>query len=159
LLAGLLALVAAAAAQAVTVSGRRDKAKATLDAAKELAAIRLPRGSRKVPGDQSIGHVFRRPTEVCLTPYLVDDAGFWRVPGKPSSVRVWISKHPPPHVTVVSTGWVPRSVVFEFPTQRGVPYRYLQVAVAAAKGGGSAVRGDGEAIWVPRRGLPFCGDL
>jgi len=161
LLAGLLAAVVAAAAQATTVSGRRDKARANLDAAKELAAIRLPRGATKVPGDQSIGHVLRRPSVLsCLKPYWVDDDGFWDVPGKPSSVQLWISKHPPRHViTHTKTAVVAGSIDFEFGNQPGVTYRYLHVTVAAAKGGGSAVRGDGWAIWVPRKGLPFCGDL
>ena len=45
---------------------------------------------------------------------------------------------------------------FGYRDQRGVAYRFLNVAVVAAKGGGSAVRVDGVAVWEPRAGTSPC---
>lgn len=158
LLAGVLALALAAAAQATTQFGRRAKSKARADAATELAAALLPHGARKVRGDQSVGHVLRGPSLPCIPKYVVDDHGFWRVPGDPSSVRQWIRKHPPPHVKTILTvkGASYSFVAFMYGNQHAVTNRILQLTVAAAKGGGSAVRGDGVAAWEPRQGQSPC---
>jgi hypothetical protein len=158
LLAGVLALALAAAAQPTTRFGRRAKAKAKADAATQLAAALLPHSARKVHGDQSIGHMLRRPSEGCIPKYVVDDHAFWRVPGAPSSVQEWIRKHPPPHVTTILTAQGPSYsyVAFMYADQQAVTGRLLQLTVAPAKGGGSALRGDGAAAWEPQKGQSPC---
>jgi hypothetical protein len=156
LLAGVLALALATAAEATTQFGRRAKAKA--DAVAELAAALLQHGATKVQGDQSDGQVLRRPSQGCIRKYVMDDHAFWRVPGAPSSVRRWIRKHPPRHVKTILIAQGPSYsfVAFTYSDQQGVTNRVLQLTVAAAKGGGSAVRADGLAAWEPRKGQSPC---
>jgi hypothetical protein len=43
-------------------------------------------------------------------------------------------------------------VYFFYPTTKKVDYRQLVASVAAAKGGGTAVRVDSMDAWIPRRG-------
>jgi len=152
LLAGLLGLLLAASALAITPFGRGAKAKANVDAAKELAALQLPHGASQVHGDQSVKGVLGPPVVACTRKHVVYDFGFWRVTGKPSAVWAWVRNHPPPHVRWIA--WAESepvsSVDFGFADQRNVISRILKVTVAAAKGSGSAVRADGVAVWLPR---------
>ena len=79
--------------------------------------------------------------------------GFWRVPGKPRDVARWLRKHPPASAQGVGSGGPhPWFLQFPFPDQPGVNDHFLTITLAAAKGGGTAVRADGTAIWLPRRG-------
>jgi hypothetical protein len=156
LLAGLLALLLAANAQALSPYNRQARARARADAAEELAAIRLPAGATTVehdPGEHRLAHV----GIACPRWVTVDDHDFWRVPGTPADVWSWIQEHPP----AGNQGGVGASqslpgpfqgfVYFSYPTTKKVDYRQLVASVAAAKGGGTAVRVDGLDAWIPRR--------
>jgi hypothetical protein len=159
----VLALLFAASAQATTQFARRAKAQARADAAHELAAMPLPRGAQRVHGDQSVNGDLRPDMTACVPKYVVDDHAYWRVPGKPADVSAWIVAHPPAQVTWTSNGelsdhgaptmW---SVDFGFRATPKVHVRGLFIAIAAAKGGGSAIRADGVAVWSPRRGDVPC---
>lgn len=177
----LLALIGADAALAVTPFARRSEVGAKAgtvakaDAARQLAAIRFPPGARKVQRDPSI-----RPlgpawggnapqTRGCriLEQYEAWDSGFWRVPGTPSSVWTWMQHHPP--VPTFDAGrWYdsdiswqgksppPWGIDFIFKQQRNVVGRTDFVTLWFARGGGTAVRVETEAIRKPPP-KPRCG--
>ena len=159
-LAGLLALLLAAGAQATSSFGRRAMARAKADAAAELAAAQLPRGARTVHGDQSVGALLGPPQVLCTKTYVVDKHAFWRVPEQPAAVWSWLKAHPPSQHTSVAadarSGPFLGQVYVGFPVQLGVGSRFLKFRVVAAKGGGSAVRADGVAVWEPHPGSLFC---
>ncbi len=129
----------------------RSKAKA--EAARELSELMLPSGATRVSSDPSEGSVLRPPPiPTTNQKYAIDDTGFWRVPGKPSAVASWLRSQSPsgadgsfggsPYHGVSSFGWT-------FRYSRAVVLQALDVEVAPAAGGGSAVRADGVAVWVP----------
>lgn len=129
----------------------RSKAKA--EAARELAELVLPSGATRVSSDPSEGSVLGPPPiPTTNQKYAIDDAGFWRVPGKPPAVASWLQTQSPggadgsfggsPYHGVSSFGWT-------FRYSRAVVLQALDVEVAPAAGGGSAVRADGVAVWVP----------
>ena len=129
----------------------RSKAKA--EAARELAELVLPSGATRVSSDPSKGSVLGPPSiPTTNQKYAIDDVGFWRVPGKPSDVAAYLQGQTPrgaagsfggsPYHGVSSFGWT-------FRYSRAVVLQALDVEVAPATGGGSAVRADGVAVWVP----------
>jgi hypothetical protein len=158
-LAGLLLVLVTAGAQAVTTARRDAKGEAAADSANELASIRLPGGSTKADGDPSVGHVLVRPSILCLKNQVVDHHAFWHVPGKPAAVWSWIRHHPPKHIiaTLLESGtsatW---SVTFAFANQPTVTKRQQEFTVTAARGGGTAVRADGFAVWERHKGQSPC---
>jgi hypothetical protein len=135
------------------------------DAAREFASLVLPPRARKVRQDRSVTGVLGSiDNPACTKKYVVARHGFWRLPGKPPLLAAWISQHPPPGITA-SAGWsslpnpgyvYPQTVAFFFAGARGVTARGLYVTVAAAKGGGTALRADGVAVWEPRPGYAPC---
>ena len=149
----LLALLVAASAQATTAPGHRARARAKRDAASELARAVLPERAKKVRGDQSVLGALRRPRPACSKKQVVYKSEFLRVvPGKPADVWSWVASHRPAHYIEYSTQEDPGSpfygvVMFYFRAQRDVANRYLQITVASRKGGGSAIRVDGVAVW------------
>lgn len=160
--AGLLALLVAAGAQATTAPGHQARARAKRDAASELAAAVLPKRAKKVRGDESVLGALRRPRPACIRKQVVYKSEFLRmVPGNPADVWSWIANHRPPHYIEYSTQEDPGSpfyglVMFFFRNQRDVANRYLQVTVASRKGGGSAIRVDGVAVWEAHPGRSPC---
>jgi hypothetical protein len=153
-LAAAVALVLPAGTQASRAFGRGARSRAAADAAMELATARLPSHASKVRSDQSVRGVLGSPPRFrgVQARYVVDDYRFWRAPGKPGAVAAWIQHHAPSRNTGVGTaGRSPWFVEFGFRDQRGVTDRFLMVTVAAAKGGGSALRVEGVAVWLPRR--------
>jgi hypothetical protein len=161
-LAGLLLVLVAAGAQAVTAARRDAKSEAAADSVNELASIRLPSGSKKQDGDPSVGHVLGRPSILCPKNQIVDHHAFWHVPGKPAAVWSWIRHHPPKHTEVtllVGSNSAPRSVSFGFANQPAVTDRQQEFTVAAARAGGTAVRADGFAVWERHKGQSPCTDF
>jgi len=97
------------------------------------------------------------PTEP-LSPDVVIRTGWWRVAGQPGDVLAWIQAHKPPGFSRSGTGsggTVTASmsyVEFSLPDVPGVLLnRALTVAVAAAGLDQTAIRVDGEDLWVPAK--------
>ena len=90
--AGLLAATGIAAASQPSSS----RAKAQREAATELAALWLPAGAAKVSSDPSSGSVLGPPLVPATSRrYVIDDYGYWRVPGSPADVASRIEAHAP----------------------------------------------------------------
>jgi hypothetical protein len=155
LLTVILVLLLAVGAQANSPFGRRAKARATADASHALAALKLPGRARRVKGDHSVNGIlgtapmsFRNVSQH----YVIDDMSFWHVSGKPRDVARWLRRHPPDHIDGIGTdGPYPFGVQFGFADQPGVNDHFLTITLARAKGGGTAVRADGTAVWYPNR--------
>ena len=93
-----------------------------------------------------------------VTPNLIDVHRFWRVADSPEAVYGWITAHPPAGTQKNGTGSYDgpngsdQSVTFtRASTNPGVEEEALQVTVAAARGGGAAIRADGQAVWIVPR--------
>jgi hypothetical protein len=157
---GLLALATTAAVDAQPLGPRAlaYRAAARIDAARELSLLRLPNGARRVSSDPSVGRWFAGPHFGGPgTPNLVDRHGFWRVPGLPDAVYAWIVAHKPRGSFFSGcscVGGTPYYLTYAYPSRRwGVDQRAVQIGVDAARGGGTAVRADGQAVWLlPRPG-------
>jgi hypothetical protein len=154
LLGVLLILFAAEVAAATKTDG--NKAQARADAAKQLSELALPSGATEVSADPSASSVLGTGASIPGTPakYVVDDYRFWRVSGSPDKVASWIQAHAPANAPG-SYGGSTSSGIFafgwSFTYTSTVTLRSLDVQVTKAKGGGSAVRADGVAVWVPER--------
>jgi hypothetical protein len=158
---GLLvfSLVAGGAAGALSRGSRANRSAAKADAARQLGAISLPAGAREVGSDPSASSTLGGRSGVVRTAFhnVIDDHRFWRVPGDPVSVESWVKAHAPAGSHLRSTGEVDevpavRYVWFTFPSASArVLERSLAVEVTSARGGGTAVRADGVAVWLLTR--------
>jgi len=149
----------------VTPRERSNEQLARSDAAQLLARIELPRGAVRVGNDLS------SPAQLGISyggilpgGNQVDVHAFWRVPGAPSAVSRWIESHAPAGTASSATGSGGRgrvtlhwNVTFGYrPVPGRLSVRELTVTTAAARGGGTAVRADAEAVWViPRPSASF----
>jgi hypothetical protein len=155
---GLLAPVTAAVLAAPQVPRSvANRSAARADAARELALVRLPSGAKRASADPSVGRWFAGSyLGGPGTPNLVDRRAFWRLPAAPpGAVYAWIMAHRPRGSSFEGCscdGSAPYYVSYAFPSQRrSVDNRAVQIGVDAARGGGTAVRADGQAVWlVPR---------
>jgi hypothetical protein len=160
----VLLLAAGGAARGVqAASGRSaasNRAAARVAAARVLRRVPLPAGATEVGTDP--GPSMWLGSSVAgtpATPDLVDLHRFWRLPGDPQTAIEWIQAHPPAGATMSTTGTggqygttVMWSVTFAFPAVPGrISEEMLGVGVTAARGGGTAMRADGFAVWlIPR---------
>jgi hypothetical protein len=156
---GLLAVAttpAAAGHRPLVPRSAANRIAARTAAARELALVRLPPGAKRVSADPSVGRWFAGSyLSGPGTPNLVDRRAFWRVPGQPGAVYAWILAHKPRGSSFEGCscdGSAPYDVSYAFPSQRkSVDNRAVQIGVDAARGGGTAIRADGQAVWlVPR---------
>lgn len=146
-----------------------NRAAARADVARELAQLSLPAGARAVRVDPSERRVLLRlrPGVQSSLTNLIDSHRYWRVPGAPATVLAWIDAHPPANSRTrgpftrasPKVGPVVAGQVFTFGAVQllrikpsdTVISRQLAVEVTKAKGGGSAVRADGQAVWILAR--------
>lgn len=160
---GLGAAARRPAAQRVTVARSatltRHRRLARAFAERELGAFVLPPGATETTTDPAVNGVLKAAADTPGGARLIDRHRFWRVSGRPQSVLGWF-KHHPPAATIPNGGGTAsnRSGAYEwsvFVVYRHLP-RYLfegelGVSVAAATGGGTAVRLDSFATpLVPR---------
>jgi hypothetical protein len=118
-----------------------------------LAKVQLPPGAVAAASDPS-GGTLAHPGAYPATPNLIDLHRFWRVPGDPAEVFDWIKAHRPAGSGASYSGasgdkegitaqWMGFSV--------GGSSKTLVFGVAAARGGGSALRVDAQVVWVLER--------
>jgi hypothetical protein len=127
-------------------------------AKRQLGSLRLPAGSVRRPTDPAPGRL-AHPQNPLGIEHLVDRHRFWRVPGTPASLLVWLRRHSPRGTRLALSGTEGRQGVAYLWT-RGYSYRVLplgiyqaelDLAIAAARGGETAVRVDSYAAGlVPR---------
>jgi hypothetical protein len=118
-----------------------------------LGTLTLPAGATSSPVDPS-GSRLTKPATYPVTPTLVDLHQFWTVPGAPGDVLSWIEAHPPAGAKLMMTGAATRGTTSEWagfsflaPRGGGAPSELLLITVTAARGGGTALRADGQVIW------------
>jgi hypothetical protein len=127
-------------------------------ARRALASVRLPVGSRRVRTDPAPG-TLAHPQSQPGAEHAVDRPRFWRVPGTPGELLAWLRRHTP-HGTYLTLSGAGGQRGVTYVWTRGYSYRVLpseiyqaelDLAVAAASGGGTAVRVDAYAAGlVPR---------
>jgi hypothetical protein len=171
------AIAAAVAVVALTLVGPREPATgpsspagssaAANEAAAHAAAVRildqliLPRGAVQTGLVRGIPADLWSPSNQLGTGHRVDVHRVWRLPGNPRSAIRFIEAHPPAGSRLgpgsETTGGPPFVVdtateVLLFPGgPRTIIWRELAVAAVAIRGGGTALRADGEAGWlIPR---------
>lgn len=132
-----------------------------------LARVEVPSGANRVAANPVAGNAFRAVSPGVQTRFQVDLRRYWRAPGSPQTVIRWIKAHPPAGAISPppkhgsggifnypgpgrKTVW--SDVAFGFAAARGkLNLVGLQVTVAPARGGGTAVRADAFAVWVISR--------
>jgi hypothetical protein len=140
------------------LSGGPNRLFAEATAKRLLEETPLPDGARVVGLDESVGSVLGSAEFAGATTQQVDAHGFWRVPGEPATVIDWIEHHPPSGSTLgesgtggvrgVTNSW---SAGFSFEAEPGLPSVTLELEVAAANDGGTAMRADAVVVWaLPR---------
>lgn len=119
-----------------------------------LGKLSLPADARRLPTDPASANALAsapRPG----SPQLVDLHRYWLLPQRPQAVIEWVEGHRPVgshlqghgHGSPVLASWT-----FAYPAKPGqLTTAWLVVQVAAAKQGGTAIRADGEAVWVKPR--------
>jgi hypothetical protein len=163
LLAVLLLLLGGAvwfAEAGPTPSPASNRAAARLAAMRLLADVWLPTGATQVSGDPGASGWLRYSVGGApATPDLFDFHRFWRLAGDPQTVIGWIEAHRPRGAKIFTIGTAGQygktvmwSVTFAFPVVPGrIAEEGLGVGVTAARGGGTALRADGVAVWlIPR---------
>lgn len=150
----VVVVVASAVAAAIAVARVPTNPSAGHKAAQRiLAKVQLPPGAVAAARDPS-GGTLAHPGAYPATPNLIDLHGFWRVPGDPAEVLDWIKAHSPAGSGASYSGtsgdkegitaqWMGFSV--------GGSSETLVFGVAAARGGGSALRVDAQVVWVLER--------
>lgn len=124
-----------------------------------LAKVVLPPGAVAASSDPSRAQLSQPQVTIGPSPQLIDLHRFWRVPEQPRTVKRWIEAHRPAHWTepVWSGEGIPWGALFEPPNGSGpierevISSEDLVSSVAAAKGGGSALRVDAQVIWIVPR--------
>ena len=131
---------------------------AQAQAARLLAMVRLPpeavRSPSDPPGDTG---VLAGATLAPATPNLVDAHSWWTISGSPASVVAYVSAHLPAEAKAAgsesgneATGF--QGATFTLPPVPGVlSQRTIAVAAVQLTGTETAVRTDGEAIWLSPR--------
>jgi hypothetical protein len=150
------AVAAAGTANAGTAANRRA---AVAAAQAMLRGLRLPGGAQPSAGDPSRSHLLAHPGSRPATPALVDVRQFWVLPGGLQAAMNWIQDHPYPGTSggmgggsATPSGTTTLWTGFAFGPRPGIlSERELIVTVAHAKGGGTALRADAEAVWVVDR--------
>jgi hypothetical protein len=156
-LAGLLVLLVAAPATAMTPFARRSMAAARADAARELLSAVLPHRARRVRLDPSVNRALAPQAVACLKRYVVEDHAFWRMAGDPAAVWQWMREHPPRNVRSIGDSTLMQGgttlawyIWFSLPNQSNVTSRMLSIGLRPATGGGTAIRVDAIAVAEPR---------
>ncbi len=161
LAAGSLVLMLVPGALAATGAGTTsaaNRARAKADAPWLLGLLELPSGAVRAAtepaGDDGI---LAQPGYDELTPNLVDAHAWWTVPGTASDVLAYVAAHVPPDAKLstsrggnVAPGYESES--FSLPAITGVlSERVLAITVEQLARGTTAVRTDGEAVWISAR--------
>jgi hypothetical protein len=140
-----------------TAGSNRSQAQA--DASARLAALNLPAGAQPSSSEPAGGGpALANPAAgEPATPNLVDDHGWWVIPGSTSSVVAYIDAHPPAGSTpsLSGSGGSPQAVTltgFSWPAITGVlSDRQLVVEAVRLPGGATGLRADAQIVWISPR--------
>jgi hypothetical protein len=144
--------------QPVPARAARNARVARRDVRRLLTKPVLPAGAT-VTAHNPGGVALASASSVPVSTALIDVHRFWRVPGEqPDAVLAWFKAHVPAgsSLTTSGTGSGPNfsfsALGFSFPNIAGViDSRELNVTIAAASGGGTAIRADAQDVyWIPK---------
>jgi hypothetical protein len=155
-LVALAALVSVAlAASSSGPSAASNRARARAEAARLLAMLQLPPGAMssatEPAGDRGVLH---QPGYDEATPNLVDAHGWWTVAGNAGAVLGYIAAHVPAPATLSGSAGGTAAPGFASDTFALAPIpgvlseRVLAVTVVQVSSATTAVRTDGEAVWI-----------
>lgn len=168
--AGVVALVAitalavaacgsgASASSPTSAAAAHNRGEAQAQAARLVSLIRLPPGAVQSPSDPpGDSRVLSHVTLGEATPNLVDAHAWWTIRQSPASVLAYVAAHLPVGARTAGTesgnaapGF--QGETFTLPPVSGVlSERMIAVAVVQLTGTTTAVRTDGEAIWLSPR--------
>jgi hypothetical protein len=160
LVAGLVVLVGVSAAYALTPRAHTsagNRAAATREATKLLATIQLPPSATESATDPTGSkHELSAPSYDENTPNLVDKYSWWTTPGQAGTVLKYIASHLPKNAKLeLSGGSSPGSYQMEGFSLGSVPgvlgERVIAFGVVQLNHTTTAVRTDGEAVWITPR--------
>lgn len=141
--------------QTSTVSPQSQKAAA--DAASILAQFAPPPGSKRLTAAPSLDDgALRAPGWPGGSPYLVDEASWWVVPGQAQNVAGYEGAHLPgqfkPSGTGAGSSGVSSVYTFDLPPVPGVlPVRRMMLTMVSTDNKHTAVRVDAQVAWQPPR--------
>jgi hypothetical protein len=158
---GLFGVSAAFAAGLGGGSSAVNRASAQAEAMRLLALVRLPAGVRASAVEPAADqHVLREPTYDEATPNLVDAHAWWTTSSSPAAVLAYVRAHLPHGVVgegSSASGGPPGTVLAssESFVLSGIPgtlaERVIGITFAALADGETAIRTDGEAVWITPR--------
>ncbi len=135
-----------------------NRSHALADASARLAALNLPAGAQPSSAEPvGGGSALANPAGTPATPNLVDDHGWWVIPGSPTSVVAYIDGHPPAGSTptLSGSGGSPQQVTvtgFSWPAITGVlSSRELVIEAVKLPGGATGLRADAQVQWIDPR--------
>jgi Protein of unknown function (DUF4232) len=163
--AALVAVVAgvtvAVAAGAFGDTAKANRASARVEASRLLGLVQLPVGTVRSASDSTgAQHGLGQPTYDEVTPNLVDAHAWWTSSASSSAVLAYVAAHLPAGAKRYTTGsssgppgtLTTASQTFSLPPVAGVlTERVLGVTVVPLADGATAVRTDGEAVWLTPR--------
>jgi hypothetical protein len=125
-----------------------------------LDVLALPAGAREVGIDSVVRRLFGRGAVEAPQPAeLIDVYRLWHLPGEPAAALAWITTHAPRTARLtghgtggehkLTTSWF---ATLAFPTEPSrIAHAQIRVEARRAKGGGTALRLDGQTVWtIPR---------
>ena len=135
-----------------------NRSQAQTDASARLAALNLPPGAQGSSTEPvGGGSALANPAGTPATPNLVDDHGWWVIPGSPQSVIAYIDAHRPAGSThgLSGSGGSPQHVTvtgFSWPAITDVlSYRELVVEAVTLPGDATGLRADSQVQWINPR--------
>jgi hypothetical protein len=151
-----LAVAACVTGSASAAPPESPKQLAEADVASMLAAFRAPPGAQS-SGPIAVSELSSAPSGA--TPDFVSKTAWWRVPGSMDATLAWVTAHRPAGFALGGSGWSSdRSVItsrFDEFTRPNVPnvlsQLSLYVSVASDGAGGTALRVDSQASWLPQK--------
>ena len=161
LLAVTVAVLVAVAGAASGDTAAANVARARVEATRLLGLVLLPAGTEGSASDPTDAqHGLREPTYDEATPNLVDAHAWWTTSASSSAVLAYVAAHVPAGATRYTSGFssgpsgtvITAAETFSLPPLAGVlTERVLGVTVVPLADGLTAVRTDGEAIWLSPR--------
>jgi hypothetical protein len=144
--------------QRVPARAARNARVARRDVRRLLAKLVLPAGATLTAHNPG-GVALASASSVPVSSALIDAHRFWRVAGEdPAAVLSWFRAHVPADSSLTTSGsgsgpgFQFSALGFSFPDITGVlDSRELSVTIAAAPGGGTAIRADAQDVyWIPK---------
>jgi hypothetical protein len=137
---------------------RTPRQRAEADAESILKAFVAPPGATALRGAPSLpAGTLNGPASRALTPDLVDDVSWWRVPGQPDAVLAWEKTHLPRRFSLFGwgSGYHGAGTMWDEFSLPGVPgvlsQRELQVQAVSDGDGQTVIRVDAQDAWLPAK--------